>query len=329
MRLTNFSGRSFRSLVAFWLGFGGRMRRLPSPSCSLSGTGALAVVVSASSSSGSSARGENEAVAGNSLSGETNDDLYDKSSFLANHLVCKQTATAALSQFSKDPLFLFLCLRKPVRGTVKTQRRRRSKSPVLHPPKFIHCTTKLSSYNQPLHKNLVGTSDSNCGLAVPSSNEFSNNEQASSNLSTVKNQQTGAKRSVTSMVAVQKNTPESGPTILKATDLSDFQSVSEQNKGNLCACGDKTCRCKQWQDMRVYMFSGLQNALQSATEKATHMQDNSQLLPSRTPSCSLRSCSEQARAHVDDVTIEDLSGYMEYFLHIPKKMSHMAEMMYT
>lgn len=32
---------------------------------------------------------------------------------------------------------------------------------------------------------------------------------------------------------------------------------------------------------------------------------------------------------MDDVTIEDLSGYMEYYLYIPKKMSHMAEMMYT
>ncbi|XP_042317451.1 oxidative stress-responsive serine-rich protein 1-like isoform X2 [Sceloporus undulatus] len=221
------------------------------------------------------------------------------------------------------------CLRKSVRGTVRTQRRRRSKSPVLHPPKFIHHTTKLPSYSQPLHKNLLGTSDSNCGLVVPSSNEFSNNKQASSTLNDVKNQQTGAKHSVISMVAVQKNTPENGSTILKATDLSDFQSVSEQNKENLCACVDKTYQCKHWQDMRMYMFSGLQNALQSATEKATHMQDNSQLLPSRIPSCCLRSCSEQARTPVDDVTIEDLSGYMEYFLHIPKKMSHMAEMMYT
>lgn len=37
-----------------------------------------------------------------------------------------------------------------------------------------------------------------------------------------------------------------------------------------------------------------------------------------------RSCSSEA-----DVTIDDLSGYMEFYLHFPKKMSHMAEMMYT
>ncbi|XP_003220659.1 oxidative stress-responsive serine-rich protein 1 isoform X1 [Anolis carolinensis] len=222
------------------------------------------------------------------------------------------------------------CLRKPVRGAVRTQRRRRSKSPVLHPPKFIHRTIKLPTHNQPLPKNAVDTSDHSCDLSEPNSDELSKNKQASCTLNNVEKLQTAAKHSGVSMATVQQNTPESSPTaILKATDPSDFHSVSEQNKGSLCACVDKTCQCTQWQDMRVYMFSGLQNALQSVPEKATHMQDNSKPLPSRTPSCSLRSCSEQARAHVDDVTIEDLSGYMEYFLHIPKKMSHMAEMMYT
>lgn len=38
-------------------------------------------------------------------------------------------------------------------------------------------------------------------------------------------------------------------------------------------------------------------------------------------------CSEQAR--VDDLTVEELAGYFEDFVYIPKKMSTMAEMMYT
>ena len=38
-------------------------------------------------------------------------------------------------------------------------------------------------------------------------------------------------------------------------------------------------------------------------------------------------CSQQAR--VDDLTVEELAGYFEDFVYIPKKMSTMAEMMYT
>ncbi|KAL0270642.1 UNVERIFIED_CONTAM: hypothetical protein PYX00_007988 [Menopon gallinae] len=40
------------------------------------------------------------------------------------------------------------------------------------------------------------------------------------------------------------------------------------------------------------------------------------------------SCSQQARLGADDTTIDDLAGYFDDMLHIPKKMSHMAEMMY-
>ncbi|XP_072386331.1 uncharacterized protein [Diabrotica undecimpunctata] len=43
------------------------------------------------------------------------------------------------------------------------------------------------------------------------------------------------------------------------------------------------------------------------------------------------SCSHQARMNVNppcDVTIDELASYFETFVHIPKKMSSMAEMMY-
>ena len=38
-------------------------------------------------------------------------------------------------------------------------------------------------------------------------------------------------------------------------------------------------------------------------------------------------CSQEAR--LDDMTVDELAGYFENFVHIPKKMSSMAEMMYT
>ncbi|XP_054837239.1 oxidative stress-responsive serine-rich protein 1 [Eublepharis macularius] len=226
------------------------------------------------------------------------------------------------------------CLRKPLRGTARTQRRRRSKSPVLRPPKFIHCSDQTSSCSQPLSKNSTSPSESNPGPDITAPKEFSKIEQASHLLSDADPKQNSTEQSRASTVEMPKNKPEDGAislstAILKATDFVDFQSVSEQNKGSLCACTGKTCQCQRWQDMKVYMFSDLQNSLPSAPERATQAQDNSQVLLSKTPSGSLKSCSEQARANVDDVTIEDLSGYMEYFLHIPKKMSHMAEMMYT
>lgn len=49
-------------------------------------------------------------------------------------------------------------------------------------------------------------------------------------------------------------------------------------------------------------------------------------------SSSGQSCSHQARLTAtiscDDVTIDELASYFDVFVHIPKKMSHMAEMMY-
>lgn len=219
---------------------------------------------------------------------------------------------------------------------IKIQRRRRSKSPVLHPPKFIYCSTKMPSCSQPVHKSSDSTSESGAGLNMPILKELSKNERSRHPFCGADQKQTGAEHSGTLTIEISKNRPGNCPAvislpiaILKATDFPDFQVVSEKHKGNLCTCEEKICQCKRWQDMKVYMFSGLQNSSQSAPERRAHVQDNVQSFPLRTPSSSLKSCSEQARSSVDDVTIEDLSGYMEYFLHIPKEMSDMAEMMYT
>ncbi|XP_064624293.1 uncharacterized protein LOC135485883 [Lineus longissimus] len=40
-----------------------------------------------------------------------------------------------------------------------------------------------------------------------------------------------------------------------------------------------------------------------------------------------RTCSQEAR--LDDMSVDELSGYFEDYVYIPKKMSQMAEMMYT
>ncbi|XP_015419416.1 PREDICTED: oxidative stress-responsive serine-rich protein 1 isoform X2 [Myotis davidii] len=226
--------------------------------------------------------------------------------------------------------------RKSSRGAMRTQRRRRSKSPVLHPPKFIHCSTIASSSSSQLkHKGQTDSPDASSGLGISTPKDFSAGE-CSTSLDT---NHTGAvveplRTSVPRLPSESKKEDSSDATqvsqaSLKANELSDFQSVSKLNQGQPCACLGKECQCKRWHDMEVYSFSGLQNVPPLAPERRSTLEDYSQSLHTRTLSGSPRSCSEQARVYVDDVTIEDLSGYMEYYLYIPKKMSHMAEMMYT
>ncbi|NXP47719.1 OSER1 protein, partial [Heliornis fulica] len=229
-------------------------------------------------------------------------------------------------------------VKKPSRGVVRTQRRRRSKSPILHPPKFIHCSTKShSSCNQLVHKSQLDAQDDSSGFGMPLPKEPCAHERCriapdvGQKGADVESLGSSATRSASE--SRQEKPPAAVPLVSKASqtteELSDFQSVSRLNRNKPCACAGKACQCRRWQDMEVYRFSGLQNTLPLEPDRRTVSEDHSQSLSSRTPSSSPRSCSEQARAFVDDVTIEDLSGYMEYYLYIPKKMSHMAEMMYT
>ncbi|NWH49204.1 OSER1 protein, partial [Fregata magnificens] len=229
-------------------------------------------------------------------------------------------------------------MKKPSRGVVRTQRRRRSKSPILHPPKFIHCSTKShSTCNQLVHKSQIDAQDDSSGFGMPVPKEACAHERCSIASDVGQKgadvESLGASVTQSASENRQENSPAAVSLVskasLKTTELSDFQSMSKLNMNKPCACADKACQCKRWQDMEVYTFSGLQNTLPLAPGRRTVSEDHSQSLPARTPSSSPRSCSEQARAFVDDVTIEDLSGYMEYYLYIPKKMSHMAEMMYT
>lgn len=225
--------------------------------------------------------------------------------------------------------------RKSSRGAVRIQRRRRSKSPVLHPPKFIHCSTTASpSSGQLKQRSQTEPPDGSSGRGISTPKEFSAGENSTS----LDINHTGAaieplRSSVLRLPSESKTEELSDATqvsqeSLTANDLSDFQSVSKLSQGKPCVCIGKECQCKRWHDMEVYSFSGLQNVPPLAPERRS-LEDYSQSLHTRTLSGSPRSCSEQARVYVDDVTIEDLAGYMEYYLYIPKKMSHMAEMMYT
>ncbi|NXP07521.1 OSER1 protein, partial [Thinocorus orbignyianus] len=227
------------------------------------------------------------------------------------------------------------CVRKPSRGSTRVPRRRRSKSPVLHPPKFTYCSMKANS--QLKHKTQAETSKGNISSDVFVTAEHGTKDRHDGNFA-ASDDRTEPLEAFTAEEPLEKSR-ENDPAVsssfessLHSSQTSDFQSLSMLGNGKHCPCTDKKCRCRQWGAMEVYSFSGLRSVL-SECEKAVlgvHTPSLQRSSPCGTASSgSPRSCSEQARAFVDDVTIEDLSGYMEYYLYIPKKMSHMAEMMYT
>lgn len=222
--------------------------------------------------------------------------------------------------------------RKSTRGTGRTPRRRRSKSPVLHPPKFTHCSAKTSCSSQLKHKSLADAAEGGAAGSRPAVTDPSSSTTIS-----------GYKRFglEPSGVSSSETAPQAGKTDssispepdakTKSSLPSDFHSVSKLSAAATCTCDGSDCQCDNWQNMEVYSFSGLRDMLTECekTAKEDYSLQNRTQTAGNASSGSPRSCSEQARASVDDVTIEDLAGYMEYYLYIPKKMSHMAEMMYT
>ncbi|CAL8337699.1 unnamed protein product [Merluccius merluccius] len=300
------------------------------------------------------------------------------------------------------------CTRKTSRGVSRSQRRRRSKSPILHPPKFTYCSSSSASSSSTSslpppggclkHQRLDAPeplqppSPAPSALAPPPSSQTQLPSPGSpSALASppVFGACAGGPATPASSSSPSSSGEAPGPAAQQeggtsqGSEPSDFHALSQLHSSgpagttglgsppcSSCSQGEapeggavveqqpgaagSECRCGSasgstsiplslpagWQGVEVYSFTGLRDVI-SECERS--------LPPPRTPSSSSsssgtaaiaasspalasgspRSCSEQARAYVDDITIEDLSGYMEYFLYIPKKMSHMAEMMYT
>ena len=255
------------------------------------------------------------------------------------------------------------CMRKSTRGVVRSQRRRRSKSPILHPPKFSYCSSKMSSPPGHLkHKTLPEPEDTCASLGIPAKKELLSSSHGSPVFGatgydlrvTVSQESLGSPQpshrnqsdedsgseavpcplgGPSSPEEQQANAAESGA--VAGAAASDFQSLSRLHEIGACPCGQGECQCPSWQGVEVYSFTGLRNVISECERSLPNPGDASghnaahRRTQNTGTSGSPRSCSEQARAYVDDINIEDLSGYMEYYLYIPKKMSHMAEMMYT
>ncbi|XP_026860823.1 oxidative stress-responsive serine-rich protein 1 [Electrophorus electricus] len=255
------------------------------------------------------------------------------------------------------------CTRKSSRGVVRSQRRRRSKSPIVHPPKFTYCSSKMPTSPGPLkHKSPPDPDDPRATLGVPAKKELLSSVSCSPifGASGYEARLSAALENHSPLLLCTGTTsddesstestsclggectlalPEESGTTAQLATPPDFRSLREQREGSQCPCSQQECHCSGWRALEVYSFTGLRDVISECERKLPSPTDATQ--SSRTQagagsssagsatSSSPRSCSEQARAYVDDITIEDLSGYMEYYLYIPKKMSHMAEMMYT
>ncbi|KAM9758858.1 oxidative stress-responsive serine-rich protein 1 [Menidia menidia] len=231
------------------------------------------------------------------------------------------------------------CMRKTSRGASRSQRRRRSKSPILQPPKFSYC-----GRGPPLAPPGGG------GGVLPEPRPPAEEPRTPA-----------APADHTRLLG---QTPP--PVFGEGTEAADFRALSELPVRCKCARraapvsrdddGEQTasvtapvtaCVCSSrrrgWDGVEVYSFTGLRGVISECERGlpgpggAARTGGGASAAPGGVasagggvaPAGSPRSCSEQARAYVDDITIEDLSGYMEFYLYIPKKMSHMAEMMYT
>ncbi|KAM9800583.1 oxidative stress-responsive serine-rich protein 1 isoform 1-T2 [Syngnathus typhle] len=218
------------------------------------------------------------------------------------------------------------CARKASRGASKTPRRRRSESPILHPPKFTYSVTTTPAGGLKQRTKLGPTSP------VSFSGAASRPPSAA----------------ILSSELAEKDRHGSGSAREKEdTHASDFGLLSKRRvDGGLCAClpageglkareevsdGTAPCRCTSepgaWAAVRAYSFTGLRDVISDCERRSGALALRS-TGPTLSPA-SPRTCSSQALVSVDDVTMEDLAGYVEFYLYIPRKMSHMAEMMYT
>lgn len=118
---------------------------------------------------------------------------------------------------------------------------------------------------------------------------------------------------------------------IPTSNMTDFTSLVENNK-------------KTSSPIDIYQgesFSSIRNAkvqrtgrhsLDSHILSMSSLESSLPVLPltnvgSKPADLRSYSCSQQAL--IDDMSVDELAGYLDDFVHIPKKMSSMAEMMYT
>lgn len=124
---------------------------------------------------------------------------------------------------------------------------------------------------------------------------------------------------------------------LNSTTVKDFQSLVTVNVPKLNFKSLSRFDAVSFFELRTqrdkHLFVGLRTPRRRTCSDSTTLSlpaiESSENSESATQQRPQASCSLQARMTTpDDTNIDELASYFDLFVHIPKKMSHMAEMMY-
>lgn len=113
----------------------------------------------------------------------------------------------------------------------------------------------------------------------------------------------------------------------KSLSLKDkilFNGASSEIPSKLCLASRKWNHCNHLKPSKTLHRKKNRKRLSDS-----ELPDLNSLRISETSLNDLKlTCAEQARNY-EDITTDELAAYLDNYLHFPKKMSHMAEMMYT
>ena len=123
--------------------------------------------------------------------------------------------------------------------------------------------------------------------------------------------------------------------VLSESDIDKFPifgATSDNQCSDYASVADTKCSAKNDETKSAFYFKGYRSrsGLRTRTKKSPESAGGASSLTGSISGtdCNLdMSCSQEAR--LDDTSVDDLAGYFDDFVHIPKKMSSMAEMMYT
>ncbi|XP_068225157.1 uncharacterized protein [Palaemon carinicauda] len=214
------------------------------------------------------------------------------------------------------------------------------KKPLLRKSKLAVLGVKYSSEvrsgtSSGVITNLVSSSKDVCGNDLPEGKRVSETCEVSSLLNDVSPLKRG-KNSLSTFEVPKSCVFES---LNNKTVSEDFASVSQSNNNGLCSDTRSSVPTKKLE----FSPHGCKHRGQPKSRRALYKRRCRRQLPegelpdlkslslSENPETAVyRSCSQQARSpDYEDVTMDELAAYLDNFLYLPKKMSHMAEMMYT